>query len=60
MRMDEDDFIKGRVKRLQEIAAEADPFIKKRLLRLAEDYKRRLKPPRPPLNPGLESKLPPA
>ena len=42
--MDEDEFIKGRMKRLQEIAADADPFVKKRLLRLADDYERRLAP----------------
>jgi hypothetical protein len=46
MTMNEDEFIKGRVKRLQEIAADADPFVKKRLLRLANDYERRLAPPR--------------
>jgi len=44
--MNEDEFIRGRVKRLQEIAADADPFVKKRLLRLADDYERRLAPPR--------------
>ena len=45
--MNEDEFIRGRVKRLQEIAADADPFVKKRLLRLADDYERRLASPRP-------------
>jgi hypothetical protein len=58
--MDEDEFIKGRMKRLQEIAADADPFVKKRLLRLAENYERRLTPPRPSLKPtGHEPKMPP-
>jgi hypothetical protein len=51
MMMNEDEFIKGRVKRLQEIAADADPFVKKRLLRLADDYERRLAPPRSSLTP---------
>ena len=49
--MNEDEFIRGRVKRLQEIAADADPFVKKRLLRLADDYKRRLTSPRSSLRP---------
>jgi hypothetical protein len=49
--MDEDEFIRGHMKRLQEIAADADPFVKKRLLKLAENYERRLKLPRTPLEP---------
>jgi hypothetical protein len=58
--MDEDEFIKGRMKKLQEIAAEADPFVKKRLLRLVENYERRLAPPRPPAKPtGHEAKTGP-
>jgi hypothetical protein len=40
--MHEDEFIRDRVKRLQEAAADADPFVKRRLLRLAENYARRL------------------
>jgi hypothetical protein len=60
MNMNEDEFIKGRVKRLQEIAADADPFVKKRLLRLADDYERRLGPSRPPGKPiNRETKMPP-
>ena len=59
--MDEDEFIKGRMKRLQEIAADADPFVKKRLLRLAENYERRLAPPRPPVEPtGHQTKAAPS
>jgi len=58
--MDEDEFIKGRMKRLQEIAADADPFVKKRLLRLAENYERRLKAPRTRPKPTAhETKTPP-
>jgi hypothetical protein len=57
--MDEDEFIKGHMKRLQEIAADADPFVKKRLLRLAENYERRLKLHRTQPEPhGHETKLP--
>jgi hypothetical protein len=60
MMMNEDEFIKGRVKRLQEIAADADPFVKKRLLRLADDYERRLAPPRPSGKPiNRETKMSP-
>jgi hypothetical protein len=46
MTMNEDEFIKGRVKSLQEMAADADPLIKTRLLRLADNYERRLGPSR--------------
>jgi hypothetical protein len=60
MMMNEEEFIRGRVKRLQEIAADADPLIKKRLLRLADNYERRLAPP---CLPGKlinrETKMPP-
>jgi hypothetical protein len=45
----EEEFIRGRVRRIREIAAEADPFIKRRLLDLANNYERRLdQPARPP------------
>ncbi|MCP4619408.1 MAG: hypothetical protein GY844_23580 [Bradyrhizobium sp.] len=58
--MDEDEFIKGRMKRLQEIAADADPFVKKRLLRLAENYERRLQPPKTPPTPAVrDTETPP-
>ena len=58
--MDEAEFIKGQMRRLQEIAADADPFVKKRLLRLAENYERRLASPRPSLKPtGHETKTSP-
>ena len=51
--MHEDDFIRERMKRLQEAAAKADPFVKKRLLSLAENYGRRLSPPRPSSKPAV-------
>lgn len=56
----EADFIRERVQKLQDLAAVADPFIKKRLLRLAHDYERRLKEnPRPPAKlAGSETKPP--
>ncbi len=56
----EAEFIRERVQKLQDLAAVADPFIKKRLLRLADNYERRLKEnPRPPVRlAGLETKLP--
>lgn len=41
--MDED-FIRGRVQDIRELAAQADPFTKKRLLDLADTYERRLNP----------------
>jgi hypothetical protein len=57
--MHEDEFIRERVRRLQEVAADADPFVKKRLLRLAENYERRLMPPRPSSKPTpRETKMP--
>jgi len=46
MQVLEREFIEGRVKKLRELAERADPFIRKRLLRLAEDYERRLPVPR--------------
>jgi hypothetical protein len=59
MSMHEDDFLRERMKRLQEAAANADPFVKKRLLRLAENYERRLVPPRPSSKPAPhETKMP--
>ena len=58
--MNEDEFIRGRVKRLREIAADADPFVKKRLLRLANDYERRLARARPSCKPIIrETKMSP-
>jgi hypothetical protein len=60
MMMNEDEFIKGRVKSLREIAADADPLIKRRLLRLADSYARRLAPPCPPGKLiDRETKMPP-
>ena len=58
--MDEDEFIKGCMKKLQEIAADADPFVKKRLLRLAENYERRLSPRPPVKTTGQETKTTPS
>jgi hypothetical protein len=34
----DDDFYKERARQLREVATQADPFIRKRLLRLAGDY----------------------
>ena len=43
----EDEFLKSHVLHIRELASEADPFIKRRLLNLASNYERRLsKPPR--------------
>lgn len=41
----EDEFIKGRVEHIRELAANTDPFIKRRLLDLANSYERRLSQP---------------
>ena len=58
--MIDDEFIRSRVQAISEIAEKADPFIRKRLVKLIEQYERRLKPPRAPANlRGLETKLPP-
>lgn len=38
----DEEFIKDRVQKLQEIAKVADPFIKRRLLELAVSYEQRL------------------
>ncbi len=52
----DEEFIRDRAQRLQEIAKGADPFIKRRLLDLANSYERRLgKAPRPPAKlPSIE------
>ena len=34
----DDDFYKERARQIREVATQADPFIKKRLLRLADNY----------------------
>lgn len=55
----EEEFIRKRVKELTDIANEADPFIRQRLLNLASSYERRLgKPQRPPVSlRGLQTKM---
>jgi len=40
----DEEFIRQRVQKLQEIAENADPFIKKRLPDFANGYERRLSP----------------
>jgi len=40
--VNDEEFIRERVKSLREIAEDADPFIKKRLLDLINGYERRL------------------
>lgn len=55
----DEEFFRRHVQKLHELAAGADPFIKKRLLQLASNYERRLShPPRPPADlRGLETKM---
>jgi hypothetical protein len=45
----DEEFIKDRVQKLQEIAKGADPFIKRRLLELAVSYEKRLGKLPPPI-----------
>ena len=49
----EEEFLKTHVHRIRELASEADPFIKHRLLKLASNYESRLNKP-----PGTPLKLP--
>ncbi|MCC8942042.1 hypothetical protein H8A97_40305 [Bradyrhizobium sp. Arg62] len=42
----DDDFCRERARTVRELAQQADPFIKKRLLQLAADYERRLRQPK--------------
>jgi hypothetical protein len=50
----DDDFYKERARQLREVATQADPFIKKRLLRLASNYDALIKRNRP----GVSSDFP--
>ena len=43
----DDDFYKERARQLRELATQADPFIKQRLLRLAGNYDALITPTRP-------------
>jgi len=44
----DDEFMRGGALKIKEIAVDADPFSRKRLLKLAEDYERRLAQPAQP------------
>lgn len=57
----DDDFFRDHARNLRELAETADPFIKKRLLQLAQKYEQRLGQPArlPPDLRGLESKMTP-
>lgn len=57
--MADEEFMRERVELIKEIADQADPFIRARLLKLAEVYERRHKPSRLGNFKGLESKKPP-
>jgi hypothetical protein len=41
----DDEFLKKRVRQVRELAEKADPFTKRRLIILADDYARQLKKP---------------
>jgi hypothetical protein len=58
--VNDEEFIKGRVRLIKDIAEDANPFIKHRLLQLAATYERRLaRSSRPPVSlAGLATKLP--
>lgn len=57
----DEEFFRGHVRKLQELAETADPSIKKRLLQLAEKYERQLRGSHrpPPDQRGLETKMKP-
>jgi hypothetical protein len=55
----DEEFIRERVELIKEIADQADPFIRARLLKLAEVYERGHKPSAFGTFKGLESKKPP-
>ena len=51
----EDEFLKNQVLCIRDMAINADPFIKRRLLDLANNYERRLSKARPPSKlPGVQ------
>lgn len=54
----EEDFLEQRVKLVRDLASRADPFIKKRLLSLADNYDRRIA--KPTTAPAPEPAKPPA
>lgn len=55
----DEEFIQKRVALIREIASQADPFIRARLLKLAQVYEGRHKPSRSGNFKGLQSKKPP-
>jgi hypothetical protein len=54
----DDEFLKKRVRQVRELAEKADPFTKRRLIKLAADYEKQLKKPDgsiPPTSLGEEA-----
>ena len=49
----DDDFYKERARQMREVATQADPFIKKRLLRLAGNYDAMITRTRPTVSSSL-------
>jgi hypothetical protein len=49
----DDEFYKERARQIREVAAQADPFIKKRLLRLAGNYDAMIARTRPAVSSNL-------
>jgi hypothetical protein len=49
----DDDFYRERARQIREVATQADPFIKKRLLRLAGNYDAMVTRTRPAASPNL-------
>jgi hypothetical protein len=49
----DDDFYKERARQIREVATQADPFIKKRLLRLAGNYDAMITRTRPAVSSNL-------
>jgi hypothetical protein len=49
----DDDFYKERARQIREVATQADPFIKKRLLRLARNYDAMITRTRPAVSSNL-------
>jgi len=41
----DDEFLKNRARQVRELAEKADPFTKRRLIILADDYEKQLKKP---------------
>jgi hypothetical protein len=49
----DDDFYRERARQIREVATQADPFIKRRLLRLAGNYDAMVTRTRPAVSPNL-------